>query len=189
MGKVKRIIRILAIVILIIAGAIIAWRNRPVPHFARWDMDSLVTKEISPLTPISTVGKAGTELARKWYLSEVFDKGQYLTFNVDGTFYLHTTENIDAELKEKLDAFIPSDSLANGTYSGIYKCYDVCWCGCTCDGCYGVILFDNQGNELSRCAVTYCGLDNREDFGISKIVLPNPYKDDVRSVVHIDLYK
>ena len=149
----KRILSILTFIILIIAGATIAWHNRPVPHFARWDMDSLKTKEISPLTPISVDGKVGTELARKWYFSvsslDALDKEQYLSFNADGTFFLHTTESINPELKENLDAFIPSDSLADGTYSGMYKCYDVCWCGCTCDGCYGVILFDNQGNELS----------------------------------------
>ena len=178
---------LISIVIIII----LAWKYRPVPRFERWDIELLKQKEISPLTPIDYMGRKDTELARKWYIKnygDKIDKNQFLIFNADGTFYLHITDDASLQLKEELNQIIPSDSLIDGTYSGTFKCYDVLWHGGEGASSYGIILFDNNDKELSRCVVT-CAMDDPNDFDLSKAYLPNPYRDDIRQTAYIELIK
>lgn len=179
----KRLHYIVVSVVLLIISCIFFYRHRPVPKFARWEIDSL--KEISPMMPVATDGKENTAIVRKWYITPrwgntLIDKNQILSFNADGTFCLHLTKDVCTELMEELSVLFPIDFLSAGTHLGKYKCYDVNWCGCTCDGSYGVILFDNKGNEFGRYVYVYVGIDG-DSFDLSKVYLNDVYKDDINT--------
>lgn len=181
--------------------------NRSMPKFARWELDSL--KEISPSTPVSTLGIKGSEITAKWFISvyaggytgEHFENGssvyrpneskldsaQYIVFNTDGSFIL-SAKNPCPEMKKELKKLFPEIHPSNDIIQGTYKCYDADWYGGECDGSYGVVLYDTQGREINRFAFSYCALDG-EDFQLSSVYMKDPYRDDISSKLSFFLHK
>lgn len=177
------------------------------PKFARWELDSLV--EISPMTPVAE-GVKGTYLARKWSLTVIvegtttteypdgssitslnqseIDKHQYIDFKKDGSFELSITESACPELKDKIKDMFGAEYATPGIYHGTYKCYDAVWCGCTCDGSYGVVLFNEEGKELCRYAFVFVGI-NGDEFSIDKVEMKDPFRDDISSSIGFYLHK
>ena len=177
------------------------------PRFARWELDSLT--EISPKTPVSE-GVKGTHLAQKWSLSVIvdgttkteypggsytispnhseIDKNQYIYFKENGSFELSVTDSACPELKDKVMEMFGEEYTKPGIYHGTYKCYDAVWCGCTCDGSYGVVLFNEEGKELCRYAFVFVGI-NGDEFSIDKVEMKDPYRDDISSSIGFYLHK
>lgn len=177
------------------------------PRFARWELDSLT--EISPKTPVAE-GVKGTHLARKWSLAVIVegtstveypngsivtspnqskvDKSQYIDFQKDGSFELSVTESAAPELIDKIKETFGVEYTKPGLHHGTYKCYDAVWCGCTCDGSYGVVLFDEEGKELCRFAFVFVSVNGNE-FSIDKVEMKDPYRDDISSSISFYLHK
>ena len=182
--------------------------HKDVPKFARWEIDSLT--EISPQTPVQTEGLKGTHLSQKWSLTVMvdgthtteypdgssvtapneseIDRQQYIDFKRDGSFELSVTESVCSELKERIKELFGEKYTKPGLHYGTYKCYDTLWCGATCDGSYGVIIFDEGGKELCRYVFVYVEI-NDEEFFLDKVELKDPYKDDISSSIGFCLHK
>lgn len=177
------------------------------PKFARWELDSLT--EISPKTLVAE-GVKGTYLERKWSLTVIVegtttieypngsivtspnqskvDKSQYIDFQKDGSFELSVTEAAAPALIDTIKEMFGAEYTKPGLHHGTYKCYDADWCGATCDGSYGVVLFNEEGMELCRYAFVFVGC-NGDEFSLDKVEMKNPYKDDISSSIGFYLHK
>ena len=182
--------------------------QKAAPKFARWELDSLT--EISPMTPVETEGLKGTHLAQKWSMTVMvdgftsteypdgssvtapnqseIDKRQYIDFKKDGSFELSVTESVSPELLGKIKELFGAEYARPGLHRGTYKCYDTLWSGSTCNGSYGVVLFDEGGKELCRYAFVYVEVHD-EEFSLDKVEMKNPYVDDISSSISFYLYK
>jgi hypothetical protein len=179
-----------------------------VQKFAEWEIDSLT--EISPMTPVQTEGLIGTHLAQKWSLTvmvegrhttefpdgsfvnapnqSMIDKQQYIDFNKDGSFVLSITESACSELKNKIKEMFGVRYTKSGLHRGTYKCYEVLWCNSTCDGTYGVVLFDEEGRELCRYAFVFVEINGHE-FTLDEVGMKDSYEADISSSISFYLHK
>ena len=187
------------IVLLFVLAALASCHSKgELPKFARWELDSLT--EISPMTPVAE-GENGTHIAQKWSLSVIvkteysggsytiseIDKNQYIDFKENGSFELSVTDSACPELKDKVMEMFGEKYTKPGIYHGTYKCYDVIWF--TGEGArdYGAVLFDENGKELCRYAFCYGDIDG--DFGLEKVEMKNPYRDDISNSLGFYLHK
>ena len=116
------------------------------------------------------------------------DREQYIDFKKDGSFELSVTESVCSELKHQIKDLFGAEYTKPGLHHGKYKCYDALWCGCTCDGSYGVVLFDEKGKELCRYAFVFVEVNDNE-FSLDKVEMKNPYRDDISSSIGFFLHK
>ena len=170
--------------------------NSPkIPKFADWELDSL--EILSPNTPAETYGTKGTEITQKWYITMYYmaeefmesetDSTLYLEFLPDNSFNLSMPNQLQPVVKENLQNMFPEDYLTPGVHSGKYVCYDAEWCGCTCDGSFGVVLSDAEGNEFCRCAFIYMTTDSTS-FTLKKVIMPDPMEDAIQTDTELKLH-
>ena len=170
-------------------------KSKDTPRFADWELDSL--KAIPLSTPVETYGMMGTEITQKWYITMYYesdgikeselDSTFYLEFHPDATFTLSIPTQVLPLVMEKLENMFPEEYLTSGMHTGKYSCYDAEWCGCTCDGSFGVVLSDNEDNELSRCAFIYITTD-ATSFTLKKVILPDPMEDVIQTDTELKLH-
>ena len=175
---------------------------------AEWQIDSLT--EISPMTPVETDGLKGTQLAQKWSLTVMvegrhtthfpdgssvnapnqskIDKNQYIDFKKDGSFVLSVTESACSELKNKIKEMFGTKYTKPGLHRGTYKCYDVVWTDSTCNGSYGVVLFDEEDKELCRYAFVFVEVNDQE-FTLDKVELKGTSEADISPSISFYLHK
>ena len=207
MRYIKTFIILIVIVALASCNSNQSYRG-DMPKFARWELDSLT--EISPKTLVAE-GVNGAYLEHKWSLTVIvegtttteyqdgssvtspnqckIDKQQYIDFKDNGFFELSITETACSELKEKVRKMFGAEYTKPGMHHGTYKCYDAVWCGCTCDGGYGVVLYNEKGKELCRFAFVYVECKGEELFSLSKVEMKDPYRDDISSSIGFYLHK
>ena len=170
-------------------------KSQETPKFADWELDSL---EILPSsTPAETYGTKGTEITQKWYITMYYkaenivesetDSTFYLEFLPNNTFALSIPEQLFPVVRENLQNMFPEEYLTLGLHTGKYTCYDAEWCGCTCDGSFGVVLSDNENNELCRCAFIYITTD-ATSFTLKKVIMPNPDEDVIQTDTELKLH-
>lgn len=193
----KKLYSISWLLSLLVAMCIASCSNKSpeTPKFADWELDSLTI--LPPSTPAETYGAKGTEITQKWYLTMYYkaekivesevDSTFYLEFLPDNTFTLSMPNELLPVVMENLQAMFPEEYLTPGTHTGKYTCYDTEWCGCTCDGSFGVVLSDNKNKELCRCAFIYITTD-ATSFTLKKVIMPDPEEDVILTDVELKLH-
>jgi len=170
-------------------------KSQETPKFADWELDSL--EVLPPTTPAETYETKGTEITQKWYITVFYraeevseseiDPNLYLQFLPDNTFTLSIPKGMKPEVKEVIQKIFPENYMKSGQHTGKYACYDVEWCGCTCDGSYGVVLSDMDDEEFCRCAFIYMTADETQ-FTLRKVLLPDPQDDTIQTDIELKLH-
>jgi len=166
-----------------------------IPRFADWELDSL--EILPPSTPAEIYQTKGTEITQKWYITTYYqaeavieselDPNFYIEFLPDNTFTLSIPDALKPEVEETIQKVFPGSYMKSGLHTGKYTCYDAEWCGCTCDGSFGVVLSDMNDDELSRCAFIYMTSEETQ-FTLRKVLLPDPMDDTIQTDIELKLH-